>query len=116
MELGKVLGCHQMAERSFTYQNKQFPLCARCTGVLLASLVATPCFFLKKWELKLPVVLSSIMFFDWFIQFLHLKNSTNSRRFITGLLGGFGWTIIHLSFYRTLIQAFLSLIQKKIQH
>lgn len=31
-----------------------------------------------------------IMFMDWFVQYLNIRPSTNPRRLITGILGGFG--------------------------
>ena len=33
--IGNHSGCHQMPERSFFYKGKQFPVCARCTGVII---------------------------------------------------------------------------------
>ena len=40
------------------------------------------------------------MFLDWLLQFLKIRPSTNLRRLLTGMIGGFGWTYIHLYFYR----------------
>ena len=37
MEYGHKIGCHQMPERSFFYKEYQFPVCARCTGVITVS-------------------------------------------------------------------------------
>ena len=34
----KILGCHQIPERSFNYKGYQFPICARCTGILLGEI------------------------------------------------------------------------------
>ena len=42
MEIGRRAGCHQMEERSFSFRGYQFPVCARCTGVLLGQLLAIP--------------------------------------------------------------------------
>ena len=39
MHIGKYSGCHQMPERSFFINGMQFPLCARCTGILVGYLV-----------------------------------------------------------------------------
>ena len=33
----KYWGCHQMATRSFFFKGFQFPLCARCTGILVGA-------------------------------------------------------------------------------
>ena len=60
-EIGQLSGCHRMPERSFFYKGYQFPVCARCTGG-----------------------------FDWGIQELKIIPSTNFRRLLTGIFGGFG--------------------------
>lgn len=90
MKVGNILGCHQRADRSFFIKGSQFPLCARCTGMLLGYLSAL--FF--KSRIIIPVWLSllfcAIMFSDWFIQYKKIKSSTNFRRFFTGLFCGFG--------------------------
>lgn len=99
MKVGKILGCHQMPQRSFFYKDFQFPICARCTGVIISAFIVLPLFFFYKLDIRLAILMSFIMFFDWFIQFLKIKQSTNIRRFITGLIGGFGWTYIHLYLY-----------------
>lgn len=44
--------------------------------------------------------MSSVMLADWLIQYLKIRQSTNLRRLITGFIGGFGWTYIHLYFYQ----------------
>ena len=35
MAVGHRAGCHQRADRSFYWKGRKFPLCARCTGVLV---------------------------------------------------------------------------------
>ena len=104
MEMGDRLGCHQMPERSFFVKGYQFPVCARCTGVLISSVLATLLFFKKKLPISLCVALSSVMLFDWGIQYLKIKESTNIRRLVTGLIGGFGYTTLHLHFYRYILK------------
>lgn len=89
--LGNHSGCHQMPERSFFYHGKQFPVCARCTGVtlgqagaLLAAAFKIPVSF------GLSVFLLAVMGADWCLQAFRIRESTNPRRFITGICGGFG--------------------------
>lgn len=101
MEWGSKLGCHQMPERSFFYKGFQFPVCARCTGVLLSTVPAVIVFCVKKLSVKVCALLSSVMFLDWVVQFLEIRESTNIRRLITGLIGGFGVTTLHLHVYRS---------------
>ena len=102
MEAGARLGCHQMPERSFFLKGYQFPVCARCTGVIIASILATIVFFKKKLPIGVCIAMSSVMLFDWGMQYLKIKESTNKRRLITGLIGGFGYATLHIYFYRYL--------------
>lgn len=89
--------CHQVSERSFHIKNYQFPLCARCTGVIIGEFLIIlfliigikPCTIFS-------IVCLLIMFVDWFIQYINILESTNIRRLITGILGGLG--IISLYF------------------
>ena len=104
MELSETLGCHQMPERSFFLKGYQFPVCARCTGVIISSIIATILFIKKKMPIKLCVFLSSIMLADWSLQYFKIKESTNTRRLITGLIGGFGYSTLHLYFYSFLFK------------
>ena len=83
--------CHQRPERSFFVRGRQFPLCARCTGILcgyfvgIVTAVATRC-------ANPPVYLILLlpMIADGGIQYKFGIESTNLRRFATGLLGGVG--------------------------
>ena len=87
---GARAGCHQRPDRSFFYKTYQFPVCARCTGVLIGYAIAIPvyCFYGNRCLYDVPVAL--VMLLDWSLQFLGIKESTNKRRFITGILGGYG--------------------------
>ena len=100
MKIGEVFGCHQKPERSFFVKGFQFPICARCTGVIIAAVIATVVFFFIRLPIWLCALMSSIMLLDWGLQYLKIKESTNTRRLITGLIGGFGYTMLHLYFYR----------------
>lgn len=98
MDIGKKLGCHQRSDRSFFVKGYQFPICARCTGVLMGYVLALPIIlFLKSsiW-IYISILFCVIMFSDWYIQFLRIKESTNLRRFITGILGGIGIILIFI--------------------
>ena len=102
MKIGNFLGCHQKPERSFFFKGYQFPVCARCTGVIISSIIAFFFFFLKKVPLAIFTFMSLTMLTDWLLQYLNIKKSTNKRRFITGLIGGFGWSTIQFSFYKAI--------------
>lgn len=100
MKIGERLGCHQMPERSFFYKGFQFPVCARCTGVVISSFVAFFVFLKKRISIIICFLLSGVMFLDWFLQYKEIRESTNFRRLVTGLIGGFGYSTLHLYFYR----------------
>ena len=98
MELGAKTGCHQMPERSFSVKGYQFPVCARCCGVFIGYLLAPIAYVkigfgvLKKFAIAGLV----LMFIDWLLQAIHIKESTNVRRFLTGIAGGFGSMLVFL--------------------
>ena len=111
MELGEMLGCHQMPERSFFIKGFQFPVCARCIGVILSAIIATIIFFKKRLPIGLCLSMSCVMLLDWGMQYLKIKESTNSRRLITGLIGGFGYSTLHLYFYSFVYKKIKELIK-----
>ncbi len=90
MLMGARLGCHQMPERSFFMWGYQFPLCARCTGLMLGYIIA-----IVTWHFidVLPVC-SVLMCFplilDGTTQYVHLRESNQILRFATGVLCGIG--------------------------
>lgn len=56
--------------------------------------------------------MSGVMLADWGLQYLEIKESTNRRRLITGLVGGLGWSTLHLYFYRFVFRKIKELISK----
>lgn len=103
MNIGNKLGCHQMPERSFFIKKYQFPVCARCTGVIISSIIAIILFFYKKLPIKVCMAMSGVMLCDWLIQYLEIQESNNRRRLITGLIGGLGYSTLHLYLYKFLL-------------
>lgn len=80
--------CHQMPEWSFFFHGYQFPLCARCTGILIgyiAGLIFGIIFNLP-WEVIFLVVPLAV---DGTVQLKTSYESTNLKRLITGILYGF---------------------------
>ncbi len=88
--LGFRLGCHQRPDRSFFWRGYQFPVCARCTGVLLSYLISLPLYFIFGGSWRVSLFAMMVMLADWLIQFTGIQESTNSRRFLTGICGGYG--------------------------
>ena len=103
MRLGKSSGCHQISERSFFIRGKQFPICARCTGVLIGKFMAYILFFLYTLPPKFYIMGCTVMFIDWFIQYIGLFTSTNLRRLITGIIGGYSLTTLFYIMIKTAI-------------
>jgi uncharacterized membrane protein len=93
-----------MPERSFFYKGKQFPVCARCTGVFIGQLIAAVLFWYIKptwWVITFCLL---IMFVDWLIQYTGINESTNIRRLITGFMGGYAVLSVEFSFLIMLIE------------
>jgi uncharacterized membrane protein len=112
MKLGEKTGCHQRPDRSFFIQGYQLPVCARCTGVILGYLLSIPGFLYFGYCRLAAGFGCIILFVDWLLQALKIKESTNRRRLITGILGGFGLMSLQLKFYSGLIKAFHNQKQK----
>lgn len=95
--LFRKLGCHQRPDRSFFIRGRQLPLCARCTGFVLGYAAALVLFSLS---LVPPLWICAIAFglplFDWGAQTFFGRESTNSRRLFTGILGGWGLLTLSL--------------------
>lgn len=104
MRIGRLFGCHQMPARSFSIGSYQFPLCARCTGILAGHLVSLP-LWRRLPGIKTGLMLLLPMALDGSTQLLSLQTSTNGRRLITGILGGVG--------YMALLRCFLRALRRK---
>lgn len=94
--LPRIFGCHCREDRSFHYKGVKFPLCARCTGELagiIGGMVIYTVFRLA-WYGYLMLMIPLII--DGFIQLKTQYQSTNTRRFITGVLFGYGLVSIFL--------------------
>ncbi len=83
--------CHQKPERSFFIRGKQFPLCARCTGIHLGYLS----YFLflfglisMNWWISLLMVIPTYL--DGFVQAYTNYESNNPMRFFSGIIAGIG--------------------------
>ena len=94
MRIG-ALSCHQIYERSFTFRGYQFPVCARCTGIFIGHVVSIfLCIMKVRISLKICALLILIMTCDGFLQLFKIKESTNIRRLMTGILAGVGYMFV----------------------
>lgn len=99
-----IFNCHQIPERSFFIAGRQFPLCARCTGIFTGILLF-PIFLVLKIN---PPFLFNIFFLiplilDGSVQLIFCLMSNNPRRFITGLLYSFGFLNIVRSILKSIL-------------
>jgi uncharacterized membrane protein len=88
----KIWGCHQRPERSFFFSGYQFPLCARCTGVLVGYLLSFMLLvFGYSFHIPVCIFLLLPLVLDGGIQLLFNISSNNTRRFLTGIIFGIGF-------------------------
>lgn len=87
--------CHRLPERSFFYRGRQFPLCARCTGIFLGYILAILfLLFVEPMPLFFAAVFLIPLIIDGGFQYLKYWKSTNFRRLMTGIWAGFGTIFI----------------------
>lgn len=83
--------CHRLPERSFFYHGRQFPICARCTGILLGYILGIIYgVFFKPLSIGLAILLIVPLVLDGYLQYISWRQSTNFRRLSTGILAGIG--------------------------
>ena len=90
--------CHKKPHRSFFFKGKQFPVCARCTGIHLGYL-SMPIFLFQLLYINLyfSIILIIPTVIDGLTQAYFNRESTNLIRFITGFISGLGlMSIIHI--------------------
>lgn len=85
--------CHQRNDRSFYFNGKKFPVCARCSGIYLSMLFGiTFSILMIVFELKVYILYSFILaiplLVDGLTQLLSNYESNNRRRLITGIMFG----------------------------
>ena len=89
-----LFGCHCREDRSFYYKGEKFPICARCTGELVGMLISLfSCFFFRP-PIWVSILLLLPMIIDGVVQLKTSYESNNTRRFITGLLFGYGLVML----------------------
>ena len=103
---GKLFRCHQLSDRSFHLWGFQFPLCARCTGILLGLILFGPLLcVLLPLNMYLSLFLVFAIFIDGFTQLKGWRTSNNCLRLITGL--GFGYALVSFIFHIVIMIALL---------
>lgn len=87
----ELISCHRKPERSFFWRGKQFPVCARCTGIHVGYL-AFPFFTFNVFHLNIWITLALIVptVVDGLTQAYWDRESNNLLRVISGLMFGVG--------------------------
>lgn len=99
MRIGHLTGCHQLPERSFYIKGYQFPLCARCTGIVIGEWAAIPLWFIFPVGFIPACIMGVPLVIDGGLQYLYISPSTNLRRVITGFLAGWGLMTIYIRLF-----------------
>lgn len=94
----KWISCHRDPSRSFFWKGRQFPVCARCTGIHLGYLSLFLFLFQLiyiNWILSIIFILPTLI--DGLTQAYFNRESTNSIRVTSGFLAGIGvMSITHI--------------------
>lgn len=106
----KYWGCHQMPERSFFLFGYQFPVCARCTGILCGQLMA---FFLKPLGWMTCVWMTIPMMIDGTLQLITPYQSNQIKRALTGFLFGFAMIQLVKKIIKSIVIQSLAYIAKQ---
>lgn len=85
-----VFGCHCRADRSFFFRGKQFPICARCTGMGIGFLIAAISLWFYRPSFWITVALMIPMIIDGTLQLKTSYESRNVLRCVTGLFFAYG--------------------------
>ena len=96
MGIGARMGCHQMPDRSFFLKGYQFPVCARCTGVVLGEFLAIIALLcgIRIYSIYAGLLVAPLVI-DGGLQYVRILQSNNARRVTTGTLAGFGLTYLY---------------------
>ena len=112
MNIGSRLGCHQKPERSFFYKGYQFPVCARCTGLIIGYLLGVLIYFLKVLNWKIAIILCIPLVLDGGSQYLNWRISNQVLRLITGILCGIGIMFLEIWGMKLLIGGMINEVSK----
>lgn len=105
--LAFALGCHGIPDRCPKLAGKRIPLCARCLGFLVGNGIAV-----GAWAVAgLPTASATLVglacvapvALDGGLQTATGYRSTNPRRLVTGVLGGFGQITLLIEVARMLL-------------
>ena len=86
----EFVSCHRLLERSFFFRGKQFPFCARCTGIYVGYAIFIPALWFIKIDIYWALLAILPTTIDGLTQAYFNRESNNFLRFTTGILAGYG--------------------------
>lgn len=94
-EIMMFIPCHRIPERCLHIKGKPMPLCSRCLAILIGYLfVPIAVFAALVVPIWLPLLMAVPLIMDGFTQRWKWRTSTNTLRFITGILFGVGQALL----------------------
>ena len=87
--------CHKKKDRSIPFFGLENFFCSRCLGIFLGFLLGLIISNLFIYVSIIWAILFTMpLIFDGFTQLLHLRESNNKLRFISGIFFGFGVVVV----------------------
>ena len=86
--LYKFVHCHRLSSRSFFVRNRQFHVCARCTGLIAGYMVSPLLLLVSDYASKLFIVSCTVLVVDGVTQLIKWRKSNNRLRVVTGFMTG----------------------------
>lgn len=86
--LYKFVHCHRLSSRSFFVRNRQFHVCARCTGLITGYMVSPILLLVSEYSFRIFVVSCTALILDGVTQLMRWRESNNKLRVITGFVTG----------------------------
>lgn len=96
----RYCGCHQIPERSFFIKGYQFPVCARCTGIVIGHFFVLTMAPIHIFSKKISILMIPLII-DGTTQYFTRYESNNVKRVLTGFLYGVSFTTLMLNMLNT---------------
>ena len=107
MDIGsRYWGCHQIPERSFFIFGWQFPICARCSGILAGELIRLGFIRVKPLTVRASLAMLLPLVIDGSIQFKSDYESNNIKRAITGCIFGYAFIDLLIKIINIIFKSF----------
>lgn len=93
-----------MPDRSFFLFGYQFPVCARCTGMIVGEVLSIPLSFVLDFSSFILFLFMVPMAIDGVLQLKTSYISTNAKRFSSGLMFGYGFLSLFILLVKWILQ------------